>query len=516
MNIINLAQGSAEWHAHRAAHFNASDAPAMLGLSPYKSRAQLLREAAIGITPETDAATQRRFDDGHRAEALARPLAEAIIGDDLYPVTGSEGKLSASFDGLTMDGRTAFEHKLLNDSIRTAIGHDGATGRDLPAHYRAQMEQQMMVSGADRCLFMATRWDGTECAERLHVWYTPDADMRELILQGWTQFAHDLEAWQPEPEAAPVVAAPAEGFGALTMQVEGRVLACNLNAFKAGAEAFIARLPRPADLQSDQDFADAEAAVKACTEAEARIKSAKDAALAQMADVDAVMRAADVVAETIRAARLALDKAVKAEKEARKAAIVQQGRDALAEHCRSISASLADCPVTVPADAASRFAAAIKGKRNLSSIRDAVDTELAALKIETSAAAERTRECLAIVDEVPAEHAGLFPDRAALCASKTPCDLRNLIAARIAEHQQREAERIERERIESERRAELEAARIERKHAQPDPVPEIEPMKELHCPPASEILSLIAGQYGVTRETAQRWIAELFSLRAAA
>ena len=33
MQITGLIQGSAEWHAHRANHFNASDAPAMLGES---------------------------------------------------------------------------------------------------------------------------------------------------------------------------------------------------------------------------------------------------------------------------------------------------------------------------------------------------------------------------------------------------------------------------------------------------------------------------------------------------
>ena len=83
MKTVNLVQGTPEWHAHRAQHLNASDAPAMMGCSPYKTRAQLIREVTTGITPEVDAATQRRFDDGHRFEELARPLAEAIIGEEL-------------------------------------------------------------------------------------------------------------------------------------------------------------------------------------------------------------------------------------------------------------------------------------------------------------------------------------------------------------------------------------------------------------------------------------------------
>ncbi|HET7596027.1 MAG TPA: YqaJ viral recombinase family protein, partial [Burkholderiales bacterium] len=99
MKILSLVQGTPEWFAHRATCFNASDAPAMLGISPYKTRAQLLQERATGVTPEIDDATQKRFDDGHRYEALARPLAEGIIGDELYPCVGTDddGRYSASF-----------------------------------------------------------------------------------------------------------------------------------------------------------------------------------------------------------------------------------------------------------------------------------------------------------------------------------------------------------------------------------------------------------------------------------
>ena len=114
MELHNLTQGTPQWHAHRLTHFNASDAPAMMGCSPYKTRSQLLHEMHTGLVPEVDAATQRRFDDGHRFEELARPLAEDIIGDDLYPVVGSLQRLSASFDGLTMDRKVSFEHKSLN------------------------------------------------------------------------------------------------------------------------------------------------------------------------------------------------------------------------------------------------------------------------------------------------------------------------------------------------------------------------------------------------------------------
>ncbi len=121
MKTIDLIQGGPEWHAHRAQHWNASDAPAMLGVSPYKSRAELLRERATGIGQEFDAATQRRFDDGHRFEALARSLAEQIIGDELFPVTGVQWVPAVRrFVRRADDGwkTSAFEHKPINERWR--------------------------------------------------------------------------------------------------------------------------------------------------------------------------------------------------------------------------------------------------------------------------------------------------------------------------------------------------------------------------------------------------------------
>jgi len=468
MKIINVVQGSEAWHQHRATHFNASDAPAMLGCSPYTTRAQLVRQIATGISPEVDDATQARFDAGHAAEALARPLAEAIVGEELFPCVGvsDTSPHSASFDGLTLMGDTAFEHKALNDTLRAAMV-DGCTGADLPKAYRVQMEQQAFVSGAERVLFMASKWDsdGTLVEER-HCWYQPDAELRAEILAGWEQFAADVAAYVPEPMKAEVVAAPVVGFGALSLRVEGRVVASNLDTFRADAEAFIARLPRPAELQTDQDFVDAEAAVKACAEAESRIKAATDAALAQMADVDSLLRAAGTVSEAIRAARLALDKAVKVEKDNRKAEIVQAGARAVRAHFDEINATLGDHRIQPPQSLQLDLAAAIKGKKSLASMKDAVDAAAAAAKIAGSQQAERVRQNIAVLADAAGDFGTLFPDRVQLCATKAPEDLRNLVSARIAEHQQREQARLdaERERIRQE-----ETARIERERAQQTP-----------------------------------------------
>lgn len=198
--------------------------------------------------------------------------------------------------------------------------------------------------------------------------------------------------------------------------------------------------------------------MKACSEAETRIKAAKDAALAQMADVDAVLRTADVIAETVRAARLALDKVVKAEKERRRGEIVEHYVGHVRAHVESINATLGAHAISLPASLRTDIASAAKGKKTLGSITDACDEAAANAKIAASQQAERIRACIVVLDE-HAEHAHLFADRVQLCASKSPDDLSNLITARVAEHERREAARLEAER---ERIRQEEAARLHR------------------------------------------------------
>lgn len=454
--ILSLVQGSDEWARHRATALNASDAPAMMGVSKYRSRAELIRERATGIVPDVDPATQRLFDRGHAAEAAARQYAENHIGEELYPVTLTRDvdglPLSASLDGQTMDGSTIWEHKLWSASLAAHV-----LAGELEPHYYWQLEHQLLVSGAERVIF--TTSDGTaENSESME--YRAVPGRAEALIAGWKQFQADVAEYQPEPAASPApVAAPVEGFGALSLRVEGRVLASNLDAFRSAADGFLARLPKASELETDQDFADAEAAVKACTEAEARIKAAIDAALAQMSDVDAVMRAAGTVSETIRTARLALDKAVKAEKENRRAMTVAHYVKRVGEHIAEINKTLGEFAICVSPSLSHDIAAAAKGKRTIMGIVDACDQAAADAKIAASQKAETIRQNIAVLNEY-AYHLHLFADRVTLAHTKQPEDLRLLVAARIVEHEQREAERIEaeRERIRAEEQAKAELA----------------------------------------------------------
>lgn len=391
----DLVQGSAAWHEYRAKHFNASDAPAMMGFSPYKTRTQLLQEYATGFKAEPGADRQALFANGHRYEALARPLGEEIVGEDLYPVVGSNGKLSASFDGLTMAEDVAFEHKSLNAELRDCMV-DGCEGDSLPLNFQVQMEQQCMVAGCSKVLFMASQWTAdNKLVESRHCWYTSNPDLAAKIRSGWAQFEKDLDGYVPPAAAAPApVAASIQALPALMVNVEGKVTASNLEAFKASAESFLANIST--DLTTDQHFADAEKTVKFCKEGEERLELVKAQALAQTATIDELFRAIDHIKEQLRAKRLALDKLVTTRKADIRSDIVAKAQAALDAHVAGLNARLG--AQWVPRRVGP-FADAIKGLKSLDSIQNAADTALANAKIAASAAAdqfERNRKALVV------------------------------------------------------------------------------------------------------------------------
>jgi putative phage-type endonuclease len=446
VKIVQLQQGSSQWHAHRAQHRNASDAPAVTGCSPYKTRAQLLREIHTGLAGEVDASTQRIFDAGHRFEALARPLGEEIVGDDLYPCVGVEGKYSASFDGLTLGGETAFEHKTLSAGLLDSFPAEGA---DLPKHYRVQMEHQCMVSGAERVLFMATKWaDDDTLIDSRHCWYTPDAELRAEIIGAWNQFAVDLAAYVPPAAAAatPVGKAP-DILPALRIEVTGMVTASNLAEFKSTALTAIRSVNR--DLKTDADFADADKAVKWCADVEARLKAAKEHALSQTASIDELFKALDDIAAESKAVRLDLAKVIDRRKVEVKEQAVTAARRALDDHIGALNAELA--PMRLQPVAAD-FPGAIKGLRSIASMQDALDTTLANGKILADAQARQMRSNLATFTAVADDLGALFPDLHTM-VYKAPDDFRAVLDARIAKHRAYEAAR------EAKRQAD-EAARI--------------------------------------------------------
>lgn len=458
MEIINHPQKSQEWLAVRARFFTASEAPAAIGVSKYTTRTELLQQKATGIAKEIDASMQRRFDAGDQAESAARIIAEAIVGEDLFPATVTdeiEGlPLLASLDGMTMTGDTLWEHKLYNADLARIVRDCRLfeNTADLPLHYIMQIEQQLLVTGAEKVLFMCS--DGTE--ERCEwVWYSSNPVHRQALIAGWKQFADDLAAYQHIEDAPKPEGKAPETLPALRIELTGMVTASNLVEFKRTAMAVIDSVNT--DLQTDKDFADAEKAVKWCSDVESRLKAAKEHALSQTASIDELFRTLDAISEEARRKRLDLTNLVKSRKESIRVEIMQKAKQAYDSHVAALIQETGGPWIVIQSP---QFAEAIKNKRTIASLRDAVDGVLANAKISADASAKLIRSNLATIKTDGEGYEFLFSDRLALI-SKSNDDLVLLIKSRIAEHKAAEQKRQDEERAtiraEEEARANREA-----------------------------------------------------------
>lgn len=466
---LSVQQGSAEWHAARAKCFNASEAPAMMGVSKYMTRTELLRQKATGIVPEVDADTQRRFSAGHEAEANARTLVEALIGEELYPIvaTTDDGRLLASSDGATMLCNIGFEHKLWNAEIAAMVSEG-----NVPDSHKWQLDQQFEVFGFEKIIFVCS--DGTP-DNFVSCWYFQQPERIKQLIAGWEQFAKDLADYQ-HTEAKPAVVADAiDDLPALTVQLVGQVTASNLDSFKTAVTARIKEINTA--LVTDADFANADKMVKFLDDGEKRLDMVKSQALAQTESIDLLFRTIDSLKAEMRSKRLTLDKLVKAEKENRKAEIVTAASKELFAHMQSLRQRIGGYMPNVEGPI---FAEAIKGLKSLDSMRDKVSVALANAKIEANAIADRIDANRKTVDDM-----GLFPDFSAVC-TKAPDDFSALLAMRINARNESEAKRLEaeRERIRAEEQAKAQseaAEAIARKNAEDVSV---EPPAQYVCIPA--------------------------------
>ena len=466
MHIINAIQGSQEWHNIRAKRFTASEAPAMMGASKYQTRDALLKQKATGHSEEVSPSQQRIFDKGHEAEAKAREIAEGIVGQELFPATIEDDaqRLLASMDGLTMLGDFGWEHKLANQALITAT-----KAGELDDHYKWQMDQQMLVSGAVSIIFMCS--DGTE-ENMAFTWYERDEARIKQLLAGWRQFEKDLAEYVPTESKVEAVGTAPDSLPTLRIELTGAVSTTNLPEFKERALAIIDGIKT--ELITDEDFSSADMAVKFLSKGEKQLEDAKSRALEQTASIDELFKTIDELKDAMRTKRLALDKLVKAEKENRRIAILTNAKQAMDKHVGDLEKAMeaqANCSVSMPAINAD-FAGAMKGKKTISSLESAANDTLATAKIEANQVSEVMRSNIAVLNE-QAEYGFLFSDYQQLL-TKASDDLNAVVKSRIADHKEAQAkkEAEDRERIRQEEAAKLKAEQDRKEAEAVNPEPE--------------------------------------------
>lgn len=521
MKVHDVIQGSPEWDALRAKHRTGSEASVMMGASKHVTRNELIHMKATGSEREfSDFVRKMVLDKGHEAEALARPIAQKIIGEELFPATISDDSdyLLVSLDGITMMDDIIWEHKQLNADKVAAINEGRCPECDI-----WQVKQGLMVTGAEKCLYMVS--DGTE--QNCHyVWVTLEDGDAERLLAGWRQFDADVAAYVPEAPKVEVIGRAPDDLPALRIDVKAMVSAPDLEAYKNQALAVFKGINR--DLQSDEDFANAEKTVKWCKGIEDKLNATKESALSQTADLDKVLRTLDALSAEARTTRLELDKLVKARKEALRIEIMNRAKQSLFDHMATLNQRLGG-KVRLP-EITADFAGAMKGLKTIASLKNACDTELARVKIESSQVADAMELNLKSLREHAAGFENLFADAQQL-VMKANDDLIAVIKNRISEHKAAEEARIEAEvkrRQEQERQraeeADKPAQQQEPEAASPVASALVEPVQVApvaaatktvektkpasNRPSDAQLRKVIAEQFGVTEEKADAWLRE--------
>ena len=482
MKILDLVQGSDEWLAARKKYFTASEAPAMMGESKYISRTQLL-DHKKGWTTEVDDFTKKLFAKGHAAEEAARPTAEGILDEELYPVVGVlEGtKFLASFDGLTMMEDVAFEHKLFAKQLA-----ENVLNNVLEPNYYWQLEHQLLVSGAEKVIFVVS--DGTE-ENMKHMFYESVPERREALISGWVQFDKDLAVHEPQAKTEKVVAEEVTALPAIRYEMNGLSLVSNLDEFKSQSDALVELSKKP--LETDQDFANAESRQKVFTKAEADIKALADRVLGEVADIDAFTKDLRYIGEQIRQARLAEGKQIKSRKEEIKNSIWKTAESEISVYRHKLNTEI---KAYIPEPSVS-VSDAMKGKKTVDSLKDAADTAVAQIKIESSAYADVARANIETLKRYAEDYKMLFSDWKDI-AFKDTDDFTALVKVRIADHKEQEQKRLdaERERIRAEEQAKAqreaeEKARQERQAEAAKNTPAVEPVKQEYLQQPERITS---------------------------
>lgn len=157
---MKVEQNTEEWHEWRKKGIGASEAPIVLGVSPWKTAYQLWEEK-LGLVKRQgeNYATQK----GHDFEEVARQHFEIEYEKSMKPAlveAESVGFIRASLDGISEDGKEILEIKNPGKDA-----HQLAIDGKVPAYYYPQIQHQLFASGAQLCYYWSFKDDKGVCVK---------------------------------------------------------------------------------------------------------------------------------------------------------------------------------------------------------------------------------------------------------------------------------------------------------------------------------------------------------------
>ncbi|MFC1199736.1 hypothetical protein ACFGZS_05705 [Pasteurella multocida] len=236
----------------------------------------------------------------------------------------------------------------------------------------------------------------------------------------------------------------------LILSTESKVLACNIQDFKAQAEKFLSTIT--STFETDEDFGKAKEEVKLLKEVEDRTREAIKNA--RQGDIQELISQAEEIAEQFRQKRLFLDKTVKTREVEIKSEIVLTALD---EVIRSMSGYENDVSIVLSTKYSrnvikTRLEEATKRRSTIATLEKAVNAEKTLIISEISSEGARIAERRKMI---PIHYEHLFKDWQQLIGGEQ--DLELIVKQRIAEEEKREAELKAKAEAEAKAREEAQA-----------------------------------------------------------
>ena len=147
-----MEQNEKEWHEWRRQGLGASDLPIIMGDSPYKTAFELWLDKTGQAKEEKNKSMEFILRKGHDIEVIARNKYEILTGKTWEPILVEHQQFKhfrASLDGYNKELNECWECKYIGKE-----GFEEVRAGKVPQKYKAQVQWQLMVSGAKRNHFV--------------------------------------------------------------------------------------------------------------------------------------------------------------------------------------------------------------------------------------------------------------------------------------------------------------------------------------------------------------------------
>ncbi len=182
-----LEQNTPEWEEWKKSKIGASDAPVIMGVSPYQTPYQLW-ETKLNLVPPK--AKNMGMEKGHAMEEKARSELEKLTGFLFFPKVmqhPSISWMSCSLDCMDIDGKHIGELKYANQE-----DYSLAAAGKVPEKHFPQLQHQMEVCGVEMTFYFS--FNGAQGS--LVKVYRDDNYIKKLIKKE-EEFWDRLQNWSP-------------------------------------------------------------------------------------------------------------------------------------------------------------------------------------------------------------------------------------------------------------------------------------------------------------------------------